>query len=175
MDTKRKSKCAYGRGNTESRPNARSRNWCFTLNNYTPEDIEYFKSLDCKYIFQEEVGEEKGTPHLQGTLMYKNPRTRTTMKNVHRACHWEATKSLRHSIMYCSKVETRSGELFSNFDHENYLDTDTQEKKSVSVFKMDFKKEGKKLAEDCNFKMVDFMMEIAGMMSDEEKKFHGLL
>lgn len=43
-------------------------NWCFTLNNYTDEEIEVFKKAarDCSYaIIGKEVGESR-TPHLQG-------------------------------------------------------------------------------------------------------------
>jgi len=47
-------------------------NWCFTLNNYTDEEMEQIKNLApsgiIQYIaFGEEIGEE-GTPHLQGYL-----------------------------------------------------------------------------------------------------------
>ena len=48
------------------------KNWCFTLNNFTTEEFEKFKSLkdngDVKYIiFQHECG-DSGTNHLQ--VMY---------------------------------------------------------------------------------------------------------
>jgi len=42
----------------------RSRNFVFTLNNYTTEEVELVKEWDCKYlIFGKEIG-ESGTPHL---------------------------------------------------------------------------------------------------------------
>ena len=49
----------------------RARSWCFTLNNYTPDDIKIFSSIkDCKFTFQEEVG-EVGTPHLQRIISFQ--------------------------------------------------------------------------------------------------------
>lgn len=53
----------------------RSRNWCFTINNYSMEDINRLKALEYKYIvFGEEVG-SKGTPHIQGYIEFKNARS----------------------------------------------------------------------------------------------------
>ena len=85
-------------GNTK-RPSP-AKHWCFTLNNYTTEDIENilgsigsdgstFGSKP-KYIFQEEEGEE-GTPHLQG---YINFDRKVRPKNVFKweraqRIHWE--------------------------------------------------------------------------------------
>lgn len=48
-----------------------ARNWCFTLNNYTEDELEHirenWKLPDVSYyIAGHEVGEEDGTPHLQG-------------------------------------------------------------------------------------------------------------
>lgn len=46
----------------------RSRSWMYTINNYTDEDINRLKSLDCTYhVMGKEVG-ENGTPHLQGCI-----------------------------------------------------------------------------------------------------------
>lgn len=47
----------------------------FTLNNYTAEDEQRLRDLECKYIvWGREVG-ESGTPHLQGYVAFTNPRT----------------------------------------------------------------------------------------------------
>lgn len=84
--------------------------WCFTLNNYSIDDIEIletvFKSLCKWYIFQEEIGEE-GTPHLQGTLSLLQKSRLTELKHINPKIHWEPTKSVKSSIAYCQKTETR--------------------------------------------------------------------
>lgn len=67
----------------------RSRSWCFTLNNYLPEDEELLRNTKCNYIiFGREIGKE-GTPHLQGYLELENGKTLETMKKVHPRIHWE--------------------------------------------------------------------------------------
>jgi hypothetical protein len=103
----------------------RCRNWCFTLNNYTAEDIKKFCSDDYNYVFQEETG-KNGTKHLQGILMYNNARTFTHMKKLNNKCHWEPCKNKTASIRYCSKKDTRTGQIFTNIKL-NTTDTDTTE------------------------------------------------
>ena len=50
----------------------RGRRWCFTLNNYTDEDLQQLRGVvpsKCRYIvFGREVAPETETPHLQGYL-----------------------------------------------------------------------------------------------------------
>jgi len=101
-------------GNTKfQNRSARSRHWCFTINNYSDKDIEFLKSLSkCKVTFQEETG-NSGTKHLQGIISFENARTFVTMKNLLPSAHLEPTKNLVASIKYCSKSETKSGEHFS--------------------------------------------------------------
>lgn len=52
-----------------------AKNWCFTINNYHPDDMEklevMFNHGHFNYlVYGEEVGEE-GTPHLQGYVQMK--------------------------------------------------------------------------------------------------------
>jgi len=54
----------------------KSRNFAFTLNNYTPEDIEELKSFtNIKYIGWAEEVSKSGTPHLQGLACFKSVKT----------------------------------------------------------------------------------------------------
>lgn len=90
--------------------------WFFTYNNYKVETIETIEtvfSAECQwYVFQEEMGENK-TPHLQGTLcLYKKQRL-SELKRIDPAIHWEATKSVKASIEYCTKYATRIGRIYS--------------------------------------------------------------
>jgi len=58
----------------------RSRGWIFTWNNYKPEDWESMQSIKCQYlVVAQEVG-EKGTPHLQGFVYFKNAKTKRTVR-----------------------------------------------------------------------------------------------
>jgi hypothetical protein len=46
--------------------------WCFTLNNYTTDELEFLSSSilgsgEYNYIIGKEIG-ESGTPHLQGYI-----------------------------------------------------------------------------------------------------------
>lgn len=84
----------------------RVRAWVFTLNNYTDADYAYFKdTLKCRYIIcGKEVGEKKGTPHLQGYIYFDNARTFSAMKKVHSRCAWDdARGSTEDNEKYCSK------------------------------------------------------------------------
>lgn len=57
---------------------SKSRNFVFTWNNYTEDSIAHLASLECKYmIYGKEVAPTTGTPHLQGFIVFANPRSRT--------------------------------------------------------------------------------------------------
>jgi len=50
------------------------REWVFTINNYSDDDISALEKLDCRYmVYAPEVG-SKGTPHIQGYVVFKNQR-----------------------------------------------------------------------------------------------------
>lgn len=96
----------------------RARSWCFTWNNYTPENLSqlsqpnYFNSEISKLIFQEEIGKES-TPHLQGMVQFKNQIDFHKLKEQLPKCHLEKCKSVSASIKYCSKEDTRSGTRYT--------------------------------------------------------------
>lgn len=82
-----------------------ARRWCFTLNNYSEEDITALEQWAAKrfLIIGREVG-ESGTPHLQGYVELQHPLKLTTLKNVSPKAHWErAAGDQKSNIAYCSK------------------------------------------------------------------------
>lgn len=107
-----------GQGNTGSP--ARSRQiqrlyWSFTWNNFEKVEIleTIFRGGVCEwYIFQEEIG-ENGTPHLQGTLCLKKKQRLTELKSLNSKIHWEPTKCVKASILYCQKKETSTGKIYT--------------------------------------------------------------
>ncbi len=106
------------RRNTVTVPNKerrqRSRAWLLTLNNYTKEDIGTLTQQNAKikkYIFQEEKG-MNGTPHLQGAFYMNNPVGLYTMKGIHPTAHWEVCRNWNATVNYCSKNETRCGDIY---------------------------------------------------------------
>lgn len=89
--------------------------WCFTWNNYQFRDIEclkdLFSTICAKYAFQEEIGIEGKTPHLQGTISLKQ-KARFTEFSPAKVIHWEKVKDLAASYEYCTKFDTRKPGTF---------------------------------------------------------------
>ncbi len=93
------------------------RSWCFTLNNYTEEEANKLdkkistQSTLIRGCCQEEVGDEK-TPHLQGVITFNRGQTLTFMKKINERAHWEPTRNLKASLIYCSRPDKRSGRIW---------------------------------------------------------------
>jgi len=90
----------------------RARNFCFTLNNYTEDELEEVKLWECRYlIFGKEVG-ESGTPHLQGYVYFDNAKTLEVLKKKFQArAHWEiAIGTPNRNAAYCAKGEQTKAE-----------------------------------------------------------------
>lgn len=83
---------------------SRSRNFVFTLNNYTAEEEEAVKVWECVYlIFGKEVG-ESGTPHLQGYVSFEHQRTLQALKKLSLRAHWEIARGTpKQASEYCEK------------------------------------------------------------------------
>lgn len=104
-------------GNTKDSPKTkrnRHRNYCFTFNNYTEDNIDflthYFENFCNGYCFQEEKVE---TPHLQGVIKFKNPKEFSSLKKeLPKEIHWEPCRSLKASIDYCSDYKKRHGRIW---------------------------------------------------------------
>lgn len=61
---------------------SRSRNWVFTINNFTEDEIIACDTIECKYIiYGEEIG-KTGTPHLQGYVELENAKTLTAVRKL---------------------------------------------------------------------------------------------
>ena len=84
----------------------RCRAWCFTINNYTEEEYQFLKNVQCVYIvFQKEVGALL-TPHIQGYVYLKDKISMSRVK-VLLGCdrvHLErAIGSAQQNYDYCTK------------------------------------------------------------------------
>ena len=111
-----------------------AKRWCFTLNNYTDDEICSIVPIITKKcsigIIGKEVG-ENGTPHLQGYIEFKS-KTRPLTHFKSKRIHWEKCKGNRDSnIEYCSKegnvffyhgIEKPYNLIIDNFyEWENYV------------------------------------------------------
>jgi len=85
---------------------ARHIGWCFTLNNPTNDESDAIRNLQFEYlIIGEEIG-ESGTPHLQGYIHYKIPRTFLSVKKDLGRAHVEQRKGTpQQAADYCKKEE----------------------------------------------------------------------
>lgn len=61
--------------------NDRERNWFLTINNYSPEELEFCKSYKCLYkLLADEIGEKEKTPHLHIYFELKNAKSFSKIK-----------------------------------------------------------------------------------------------
>lgn len=82
-----------------------AKHWCFTLNNYTPADLDRLSELPdgVDYlVFGKEVG-ASGTPHLQGTVCFQSRKRMNQVQEVIGQAHFSTTRFLHQSITYCKK------------------------------------------------------------------------
>ena len=86
---------------------SRARAWCFTINNYTIEEINACDEIECNYIiYGDEIG-DTGTPHLQGYIEFENAKTLTSVrKSLGGRAHVEQEEELllKHPIIVKNKV-----------------------------------------------------------------------
>lgn len=117
----------------------RRRDYCFTINNPTPEDVQHVQALrdnpKVRYVI---VGKEvglAGTLHLQGYVYYHNACLFTSLKKALPRSHIEPCKGTpQQNIDYCSKdndflesgerpvTQKRKGELSVEY-WDNVLDS----------------------------------------------------
>lgn len=86
--------------------------YSLSLNNYFADEEQSVIDINCKYlIFGREIG-ASGTPHLQGTISFKNPISFPSVKKKIPRAHIEVCKDVNASIEYCQK----DNDFFENGD-----------------------------------------------------------
>lgn len=82
----------------------RSRNWCYTLNNYTVAESIGVSELESVYhVRGYELG-ENGTPHIQGFIQLESPKALTAMKKLIPRAHLEIMNgTAQQASDYCKK------------------------------------------------------------------------
>lgn len=107
---------------SSERPHMQGRDWCFTLNNPTEEEIRTLREKlgdpeVCRYAcFQRETG-ASGTHHLQGYLELRRNGRLTAVRRVHPRAHYEPRRGSRDQARdYCRKTdETVIANSFEEF------------------------------------------------------------
>lgn len=94
-----------------------SRSWCFTINNYTLEEIDNLEfGIAKKYRYMIcgfEKGEKKGTPHIQGYVEFHAAKRKAGVKKlISKRAHVEASKMKNrvNARDYCTKGEQTKAE-----------------------------------------------------------------
>lgn len=96
---------------------SQAKHWCFTINNYTQDEIDHLRGLyeasaeekKIRYlVFQQEKGENE-TPHLQGYISYsKRYRLGPVKEMVGNRAHLEVSRGTpTQNRDYCTKEDTR--------------------------------------------------------------------
>jgi len=114
--------------------------FCFTLNNYSPEDVEAVKDFQgkCRYlVIGYEIGQE-GTPHLQGYAQLIKRLSFGKLKKLFPKMHIEATRGTpQQAADYCKKEH-----LFDDFgtlctgEEGRKKGNDSEKKKYADLIKM---------------------------------------
>jgi len=82
---------------------SKSRAYVFTINNYTVAEYERVCALECEFLcVGEEVAPTTGTPHLQGVIRFKSPRSFNAVRKL-LSGHVEVCKDLGSAVRYCQK------------------------------------------------------------------------
>lgn len=124
-------------GNTRTKVSSkRGHNWCFTWNNYhlCESESELFRewvNTNCeKANIGMEVGEETGTPHLQGFIKCKKNILFSTLKKVNKNISWRQCKgSEQQNFNYTNK----DGDIWLSFGCDILSTLKPGEKKPIKI------------------------------------------
>ena len=115
-DKVQKNKIVSEEGNTKTSSESKCKRWCFTLNNYTNDElnnlITFLTTKKALFIIGKEIGEEEKTPHLQCYAEFNSQMRFATLKKHNDRLHIEKTKGNREqNLKYCDK----DNDYISNF------------------------------------------------------------
>lgn len=83
---------------------SKSRDYCFTINNYTEDHINLLAEIDCVYVVYGKETGASGTPHLQGYIRFKSPKTlKAASKAVPNAHLERKAGTVKQAVDYCKK------------------------------------------------------------------------
>lgn len=87
--------------------------WFFTWNNYPEDVVEILLETfdECvKYVFQKEIGEKCGTPHIQGCIEHSKKIRPIEYFGLPNKINWSKTRNREKAAKYCSKELTRTSD-----------------------------------------------------------------
>lgn len=78
--------------------------WCFTVPNYTEENLKVLDNIECSYIvYGKELAPTTGTPHLQGYVIFKRAHRLAQLRTFLPGAHFEPAKAQEQAANYCMK------------------------------------------------------------------------
>lgn len=98
----------------------KARAWCFTINNYTTDDVRRLESLQTeRCVVGAEDAPTTGTPHLQGYVRFKEPQRFSWWKNQFPTAHVEVRQGTEtQAADYCKKDHRVLIDSGVNFDEK---------------------------------------------------------
>ena len=79
------------------------RSYVFTWNNYTLDDELYVQGVECSYLIYGRETSSTGTPHLQGFVKFRSPRSFASVSKLLPRAHVEVCRSVGPAVQYCRK------------------------------------------------------------------------
>lgn len=90
----------------DDRDNEPEKDWCFTHNNYTDDDLKLWERIAedvSSCLITKEVAPSTGTPHLQGRVVFKRGYRFSQLAKQGWASHWEKTKAKQDNLYMIKK------------------------------------------------------------------------